>query len=147
MSEHAYDTLAEVYDWLAPDALLTPEGSVDAFAGAVVDALEPGSRVLDCAAGTGQLAVGLALRGFDVVATDASAGMIDCTRRLARERGAELEARACAWEDLPAQGWRDGFDAVEDLRAAGLRPVSTTHAADVERYTVTARRDCGRILA
>jgi SAM-dependent methyltransferase len=112
MSEHAYDALAEVYDWLVPDELLTPAASVALFAPTVVDLLEPDARVLDCAAGTGQLAVGLALRGFDVVATDASPGMIARTRQLARDHGAELEARTCAWEDLPEQGWDDRFDAV-----------------------------------
>jgi 2-polyprenyl-3-methyl-5-hydroxy-6-metoxy-1,4-benzoquinol methylase len=34
------------------------------------------SRVLDCACGTGQLAVGLASLGLDVVATDASLAMV-----------------------------------------------------------------------
>ncbi len=112
MSEHAYDALAEVYDWLVPDELLTPKGSVAAFASETVDDLEPGARVLDCACGTGQLAVGLALRGFDVVATDASTRMTDATRELARKHGAELQALALAWEDLAEQGWEDGFDAV-----------------------------------
>jgi hypothetical protein len=41
MSEHAYDTLAEVYDRVVPDALPTPDGSVDAFASAAIDGLEP----------------------------------------------------------------------------------------------------------
>ena len=66
-----YDTLAGVYDWLVPDALLAPAGAADAFA-ALTAGLPPGAAVLDCAAGTGQLAVGLALRGFAVTATDAS---------------------------------------------------------------------------
>ena len=64
MSE--YDALAEVYDWLVPDQLLTPEGSVAAFAD-VVGTLRDGARVLDCAAGTGQFAFGLARSGFEVV--------------------------------------------------------------------------------
>ncbi len=111
MSE-PYGTLAAVYEWLVPDALLTPEGSVAAFAELVVDGLEPGARVLDCAAGTGQLAVGLALRGFEVAAADASAAMVARTRALAAERGVELEAATCAWEELPGRGWDGRFDAV-----------------------------------
>jgi len=64
-----YDTLAAVYDWLVhPADLLTPQGSAEAFDG-LVD-LPPGARVLDCACGTGHLAVGLALRGVEVVATE-----------------------------------------------------------------------------
>jgi len=102
-----YGTLAEVYDWLVPESLLTPEGSAAAFQGFVE--VEPGARVLDCAAGTGTLAVGLALRGHDVTATDASEAMIERTRALAAERGVEVRARVCRWEDLAA---REPFDAV-----------------------------------
>src|SRR3954469_19717189 len=94
-----YDTLAPVYDWLVPEPLLTPQGSVEAFAD-VVAQLPPGARVLDCAAGTGQLAVGLARRGFEVVASDASPAMIERTRALARAHDATLHAHVCAWEDL-----------------------------------------------
>jgi SAM-dependent methyltransferase len=107
----AYDALADVYDWLAPDALLTPQGSVAAFA-RVVDGLEPGARVLDCAAGTGQLAVGLALAGFRVTASDASGAMVQRTQRLAREHGAHTSVVTCAWDHLDRQGWRGAFDAV-----------------------------------
>jgi len=116
-----YDTLAEVYDWLVPDELLTPEGSVAAFA-AVVGALRPGARVLDCACGTGQLAVGLALRGFDVVACDASSAMAARALGLARERDVGIAVAACTWEELPDRGLGD-FDAV---LCAGN---SLTHAA------------------
>jgi len=105
-----YDTLAGVYEWLVPEPLLSPAGSVAAFE-AVVAALEPGARVLDCAAGTGTLAVGLALRGLDVVASDASAAMIERTRALAAEHGARVEAVLCAWAQLAARVW-EPFDAV-----------------------------------
>jgi SAM-dependent methyltransferase len=106
-----YGTLADVYDWLVPEVVLTPEGSAAAFAG-VVDELPPGARVLDCAAGTGPLAVGLALRGFEVAASDASDAMIARTRALADRRGVALDARVCAWEALARQGWEEAFDAV-----------------------------------
>jgi len=111
MADEAYDALAGVYEWLVPEALLTPQGSVAAFAG-VVEGLEEGSRVLDCAAGIGLLAVGLALRGLEVVASDASAAMIERTRRLAAGHGAELTAAVCPWQDLGRQGWEGAFDAV-----------------------------------
>ena len=106
-----YDELASVYEFLVPDALLEPEGAVAAFA-AVVEQLAPGARVLDCAAGTGQLAVGLALRGFEVTATDVSESMIARTRALAAARGAELRTLACSWDGLAQQGWGERFDAV-----------------------------------
>jgi SAM-dependent methyltransferase len=107
----AYDRLAEVYDWLIPDALLAPEGAVAAFA-AVVDGLAAGARVLDCAAGGGQLAVGLALRGFDVTASDASPAMVARARALAAHRDAPLRTAVCRWDALGEQGWGAPFDAV-----------------------------------
>jgi SAM-dependent methyltransferase len=106
-----YETLASVYEWLVPDELLEPEGAAAAF-GDLVSELAPGARVLDCAAGTGQLAVGLALRGFDVTASDASAAMVGRTRALAAARGAALRTATCAWEQLERQRWAEPFDAV-----------------------------------
>ena len=108
MGDGAYDTIAGVYEYLVPDALLSPRGSADAFAQYVA----PGARVLDCACGTGTLAVGLALRGHDVVATDASAAMVARTQRLAAANGAAVDASVCAWQALPERGWQDAFDVV-----------------------------------
>ena len=132
-----YDTLADVYDWLIPEALLTPEGSAAAFE-AVVAELPSGARVLDCACGIGTLAVGLALRGFVVTASDASEGMVARTRALAAAHGARVETKVRAWEEL------DGgpFDAVccvgnsithaRDRRAAlaGMRGVVSERSGD-----------------
>ena len=111
MEGEPYRTLAGVYEWLVPEPLLTPEGSVAAL-GHIIDAIAPTARVLDCAAGTGELAVGLRLKGFDVVASDASAAMIDRTRTLAAERGVELPTIVCSWEQLVEQGWSASFDVV-----------------------------------
>ena len=109
--EVAYDTLAGVYDWLVPEELFTPQGSEAAFA-PWTTTIPPGARVLDCAAGTGQLAVGLALQGFDVTATDASPAMVDRTRALAAKHRAALTADVCPWEDLSSKPWTGRFDAV-----------------------------------
>ena len=94
-----YDALADVYDWLVPEALLAPEGSAAAFE-MVLGELSPGARVLDCACGTGTLAVGLALRGFEVTASDASAAMVARTRALASAQRARVEASVRVWEEL-----------------------------------------------
>lgn len=110
MCPQPYDTLAHVYEWLIPDELLTPAGSAAAFM-PLLEALERSGRILDCAAGSGQLAVGLAATGFTVVATDASPAMIERTRALAAEHKAELPARTCNWDELPAQHF-EPFDAV-----------------------------------
>ena len=108
MAEGTYDTIAAVYEYLVPDALLSPRGSADAFAQYV----PAGARVLDCACGTGTLAVGLALRGHEVVATDASAAMVARTARLAAANRAPVDASVCTWEALPERGWQEAFDVV-----------------------------------
>jgi SAM-dependent methyltransferase len=103
----AYGTLAGVYDYLVPEALLSPEGSAAAFDD-VLGGLAPGARVLDCACGTGTLAVGLALRGFEVAASDAAEEMVARTRALAAEHRVSVEAQTRAWADLEGEP----FDAV-----------------------------------
>jgi SAM-dependent methyltransferase len=102
-----YGTLAEVYDFLVPEALLSPEGSAAAFDELLAE-LDPGARVLDCACGTGTLAVGLALRGFEVTASDASPEMVARTRALAAERGSALQTATRTWAELHGEQ----FDAV-----------------------------------
>jgi SAM-dependent methyltransferase len=120
-----YDSLADVYDFLVPESLLSPEGSAAAFS-AVTAELAPGARVLDCACGTGTLAAGLALLGFEVSASDASPEMV------ARTRARGVRAAVTRWEELEG----GPYDAVlcvgnslthaEDRRAAlaGMRRVA-----------------------
>jgi SAM-dependent methyltransferase len=105
-----YDEFVSVYDFVLPEELLTPAGNAAAF-GPYLDGLAPGARVLDCACGTGPLAVGLAEQGFDVTATDASPRMVERTRALAAGAGVALIARECRWDQLPDQGFAP-FDAV-----------------------------------
>ena len=128
-----YDTIAGVYEFLVPDALLTPQGSAAAFASHV----QPRARVLDCACGTGTLAVGLALLGCSVVASDASAAMVARPAALAREHGADVDASVRTWEQieerdvdvvlcvgnsLPHAVGRDGRRAALRAMAAALCP-------------------------
>jgi SAM-dependent methyltransferase len=108
MADGTYDTIAAVYEFLVPDELLSPRGSAAAF-GQYVQA---GARVLDCACGSGTLAIGLALRGHEVVATDASEAMVARTRRLAAANAVAVDASVCAWEALPGRGWPGAFDVV-----------------------------------
>ena len=106
-----YGPLSEAYEWLIRDDLAIPIGAAARYD----DLLEPlrsGARVLDCACGTGQLAVGLAGRGLDVVATDASEGMIRRTEELAGEHGVPLRTHQASWEELPDHFDASSFDLV-----------------------------------
>ena len=106
----AYDDLAAVYDWLVPEELLTPEGNVAMFDEQLSE-LESRASVLDCACGTGMLAVGMALRGFDVSASDGSAAMVERTRRLAAEHGVGIAVAQSTWGELE-NTWPSPFNAV-----------------------------------
>lgn len=106
-----YGVLPDVYEWLVPDAMLTPAGSVAAF-GDLVKSLPPNTRVLDCACGTGQLAVGLASLGLDAVAADASLGMVRRTQELADELGVSLQTLQVSWDELSDHLDASTFDLV-----------------------------------
>ncbi|WP_343871444.1 class I SAM-dependent methyltransferase, partial [Agromyces bracchium] len=93
-----YPTLASDLIWSLGPRLVDATG------------VRPGERVLDVAAGSGNVAIPAALRGATVVATDLTPELFDVGRRLATESGAELEWREADAEALP---FGDGaFDAV-----------------------------------
>ena len=102
--------------------------------------LEPGARVLDCACGTGTLAVGLALRGFEVTASDASPEMVARTQALAAAHGAALQTATRTWAELDGER----FDAVLCVGnslthaggRAGRRRRARRHAPGVARRRV-----------
>jgi|SRR5215203_6742794 len=159
-----YAALTEVYEWLMSDAKLTPAGSVAAFP-EVVRPVAAHGRVLDCSCGTGQLAVGLAELGLDVVAADASPGMVQRTRELAAECGVSLQVLLSAWSELPAHLDSSAFavallDAdgsvhtrserlsfwpfryeqlVAELESVGLTVDASTFNPEAEEYRVVAR--------
>src|SRR3954447_24183013 len=99
-----YDALAEVYEWLISDAKLAPPEFAASF-GDVLSLLPSNAHVLDCSCGTGQLAVGLAGLGMQVVATDASEAMVRRTAELAEEFKASVRTVRADWQELP-----DRFD-------------------------------------
>ncbi|MFD2467914.1 class I SAM-dependent methyltransferase [Amycolatopsis silviterrae] len=106
-----YGALAEVYEWLISDAKLAPAESAASFDD-VLGLLPSDAHVLDCSCGTGQLAVGLAGRGIQVVATDASDAMVRRTAELSEEFGASVRTVRASWEELP-EHFEDGtFDMV-----------------------------------
>lgn len=111
MMDDNYGALPDVYEWLIPDAKLTPQGAVAAVED-LVRALPVSTRVLDCACGTGQLAVGLADLGMNVVAADASPGMIRRTHELATEHGVSMQTLHARWDELPNHLDVSSFDLI-----------------------------------
>jgi SAM-dependent methyltransferase len=108
---NGYDALAEVYEWLISDAKLAPAD----FAGSFDDVLRllpSNAHVLDCSCGTGQLAVGLAGLGMQVVATDASEAMVRRTAELSEEFGASVRTVRADWQELPGHFDDATFDMV-----------------------------------
>ncbi len=94
-----YGALVGVYEWLIPEDRMSPSGAAAAFA-EVTRSVPTGSRVLDCACGTGQLATGLAELGMVVDATDASPGMVLRTKELAEVHSVSVVAQVVAWSEL-----------------------------------------------
>ncbi len=77
-------------------------------------AFAPGMRVLELACGTGEDAVHLAARGVQVLATDASAAMVEAARRKVVRAGVAglIEARRLPFErlaELPAAAFDGAF--------------------------------------
>jgi len=106
-----YDALSSVYDFLLPEVLLDPRGSVAALR-EWLDEVPPGAAVLDCACGPGHLAVGLAQAGFAVTATDASPAMCSRASALADSHGVRIAVERVTWDELADQDWDDRFAAV-----------------------------------
>ncbi len=90
-------------------------------------------RVLDVAAGSGNAAIPAALAGADVVAVDLTPELLDVGRRLAAERGAEVE-----WKegDAEALSFADGeFDTVLSCVGVMFAPHHQKTADELVRVT------------
>ncbi|MFJ8229531.1 class I SAM-dependent methyltransferase [Streptomyces sp. NPDC094448] len=106
-----YDVLAEVYEWLISDAKLPPAEFAASYDD-ILNLLPSNAHILDCSCGTGQLAVGLASRGMQIVATDASEKMVRRTAELSEEFGVSVRALRASWEELPDHFQDNTFDMV-----------------------------------
>ncbi len=90
-----------------------------------------GRRVLDIAAGTGNAAIPAALAGAEVVASDLTPELMDVGRKLAVERGAEVEWREADAEALP---FADGeFDTVMSCLGVMFAPHHQAAADELVR--------------
>jgi ubiquinone/menaquinone biosynthesis C-methylase UbiE len=93
--------------------------------------ISPGQRVLDVAAGTGNVAIRAAEAGAEVVASDLTPENFEAGRREARERGVELEWVEADAEALP---FGDGeFDVVTSSFGAMFAPDQQAVADELVR--------------
>ncbi len=118
-------------------------GDYPAVAGEIIDSLGPalvtaagiakGQRVLDVAAGTGNVAIPAALTGAEVVATDLTPELLDVGRRDAARRGAVLDWRTADAEALPFEN--GSFDAVVSCVGVMFAPHHQAAANELVRVT------------
>jgi SAM-dependent methyltransferase len=93
--------------------------------------VEPGQRVLDVAAGTGNAAVPAALAGADVTASDLTPRLLETGQRLAEEQGAKLTWVEADAEALP---FGDGeYDCVMSCVGVTFAPFHQAAADELVR--------------
>jgi SAM-dependent methyltransferase len=110
MGIDVYAPLVDDYEGLVCDGVVSGGSFVEAHA-AMLDALPPGTTVLDCACGTGADAIALARRGHSVAASDVSPAMVALAKARIRDAGASIGARVCGWDALGAH-FEQQFDLV-----------------------------------
>jgi SAM-dependent methyltransferase len=101
--------------------------------------VRPGDRVLDVAAGSGNVAIPAALAGADVVASDLTPKLLDAGRTFAAGRGAALRWEQGDAEALPYAD--DEFDVVLSCLGVMFAPHHQTAADELLRVS----RPGGRI--
>jgi ubiquinone/menaquinone biosynthesis C-methylase UbiE len=122
MTTHVSDKAAERAMWALGDYHTFAKQTVWGFGPTLVEAcgISPGQRVLDVAAGSGNVAIRAAEAGADVVAADLTPENFEAGRREARSRGVELEWVEADAEALP---FGDGeFDVVTSSAGAIFAP-------------------------
>ena len=81
-----YDNLASQYDKLFLDWQAATQGQAAMLSRIFADhGFDPSARILDCACGIGTQAIGLAVLGYDVTASDISDGELDEARKRAEK--------------------------------------------------------------
>ncbi len=90
-----------------------------------------GDRVLDVAAGAGNVAIPAALTGADVIASDLCPDLLERGRAVARSRGVNLQWLEANAEALPCDG--DAFDAVLSCLGVMFAPHHQIAASELVR--------------
>ncbi len=112
---HAWDLIAPRYD-----RLLTPVAARNAERVLAHVRIDPGTRVLDVACGSGALSLPAARRGGTVTAVDLSPRMIELLRERARQAGVQVTGQVMDAHhlDLPD----DSFDVVLSQNGVTMSP-------------------------
>jgi SAM-dependent methyltransferase len=101
----------------------------------LVDACKarPGIRLLDVAAGNGNVAVAAAWRGASVVASDLTPAMVELGRQRTDSEGVDIEWHEADVEALPFEN--DSFDVVTSAFGAMFAPRPEVTASELFRVT------------
>lgn len=118
-------------------------GEGDFFAGALMRA--GACRILDASAGSGFHSVQLSRKGFDVVACDGSAAMVERARRNFREHGVKVPLHHCDWRALASEKL-GRFDAVLCLGSSLCHVFQREERIDVLRRFRYLLRPGGMLL-
>lgn len=96
-------------------------------------AIGPGMRVLDVAAGDGNVAIAAARRGAQVIASDITPELVEAGRRRSESEGLNIEWREADAEDLPFGS--EEFDVVTSAFGAMFAPRAAHTAGELMRVT------------
>ena len=107
---------------------------------AIVEAcgVGPGTRVLDVAAGNGNVAVAAAKRGATVVASDITPELVEAGKKRAAAEGLDIQWREADAEELPFED--DEFDVVTSAFGAMFAPRADHVAAELLRVVKPGRK-------
>src|SRR5919108_3018362 len=92
---------------------------------------QPGERWLDVATGTGEVAFRAAEAGADVTGSDLAPALIETAKRLAAERGLEIDFHVADCEQLPYDD--ASFDVVSSAVGVMFSPDHRPPAGEVAR--------------
>jgi len=121
--QQQYDDIANLYDILSEgdDGILFFRMKMEKL----LINIPPGSKVLDCACGTGAHAIWMAKQGYEVTATDISEGMIQQAKQKAQDEGVKINFFRSAWEELSEKS--------DDQFALIINPGNSfSHVSDLE---------------